>query len=115
MTADPSHPHAPTLADPARRQLAALAGTLAELGVTRMELTEIARDATRAPTRGLLARQTDLPGVIGAALLAGKLVDLRIAQMDLTIRIWSDAGQVHLGCEPSDHPHAGAIHAAEKV
>lgn len=115
MTPDTPHPQPPMLADPARRKLAALAGTLAELGVTRMELTEIARDTTRAPTRGLLARQTDLPGVIGNALLAGKLVDLRITQMDLTIRIWSDAGQVHLGCEPSDHPHAAAINAAERA
>lgn len=95
-----------------RSGLATLAGVLAERGVSRLDLTPIEPDGTRGGSRALLPRHTDLPGVIGTELARGSMVDLRIQQMDVVVRVWREGGLLCVGCEPSDHPVAADLRSA---
>lgn len=87
-----------------RDGLVSLAGFLAERSVSRMEMCTHEKDGTHTPWRAILVRHTDLPGLMNAALSRGAAVDLRVPQLDVTLRVWIESGVLRAGCEPGDHP-----------
>lgn len=68
-----------------RDQAIALAGLLAEHGVTSLTWTD------HAGSRDLATRQTDLPGLILHAVHRGEIVSLRAQSLDLTVQVAPDA------------------------